>query len=620
MIGESIQVRQGLTFPLLAVGAALLVLVSPPAQAQFGGFSPGAVSTQNMTNAISGNIASIFNARMKVNDDVALKIEGAALAENGAHLLLVASDGTCSVWDMQTGRELRRLKSGAALPDGLANAKPASRVALGEVTLNVKDGVGMLDGQGRNNNLGRLVLAKDGWAVVAETGLFDSEGDGIEAVKWAAKDLTFDLDQFSEQYYEPGLLARLSRVPLKVAEAPAAAPAAAASTTASAATATAKPEPKAEPVLVELPPPAPPPAPKVVVSKEFAMPPRASFASLKADAESDNEDFEIAYAAENLGGGVEEIRVFQNGKLVHADPVKKEKLSAGSAKGSFKARLVNGPNEFRLVALSVDRIESRPVKAKVNYTGAEKKSRLHVLTIGVNQYRNPALNLNFAVEDATAIAEYFRKQPTTIYREIVVHTLFDDQANKANIQAALAKLSETNPEDMVLLYFAGHGDTFGDSWYFMPHEVRYPEREDEVKSRGLATAEINEYVKNMGAQKVLLMMDACKSGAALVKYRGFEDRKALMKVARASGVHVVAAAGKDQFAAEVSQLGHGIFTYTLLEGLSGKASRKDQNFVTVRSLTNYIEDQLPEISQAHKGVSQFPVVDSRGMDFPVAVF
>ena len=599
--------------------AGLAALIALPAQAQFGGgFSPAITSTQNIANAISGNVAAIFNARMKVNDQVALKIERAALADNGAQLLLIASDGTRSLWDMQTGRELRRLKSDAALPDGLAKAKPGSSLALGEITLNVKDGVAMLDGQGRNNNLGRLVLAKDGWAVVAETGLFDSEGDGIEAVKWTAKDLSFDLDQFSNQYYEPGLLARLSRVPLKVAEPPvqqAAAPAAA-----PAAAAQPKPEAKPEPVLVELPPPPPPLAPKVVVSKEFAMPPKASFAALKGDSDSDKEEFDVAYEAENLGGGVEEIRLFQNGKLVHADAVKKAKDSSGAAKGSFKARLANGQNEFRLVALSADRIESRPVKAKVNYTGAEKKSRLHVLTIGVNQYRNPALNLNYAVEDATAIADYFRKQPTTIYREVVVQTLFDQQATKANIQAALTKLAESNPEDMVLLYFAGHGDTFGDSWYFMPHEVRYPEREDEVKSRGLATAEINDLVKNMGAQKVLMMMDACKSGAALVKYRGFEDRKALMKVARASGVHVVAAAGKDQFAAEVSELGHGIFTYTLLEALSGKASRKDQNYVTVRSLTNYIEDQLPEISQAHKGVSQFPVVDSRGMDFPVAVF
>jgi uncharacterized caspase-like protein len=124
----------------------------------------------------------------------------------------------------------------------------------------------------------------------------------------------------------------------------------------------------------------------------------------------------------------------------------------------------------------------------------------------------------------------------------------------------------------------------------------------------------------MGAQKILMLVDACKSGAALVGYRGFEDRKALTKVARASGVHMVAAAGKDQFAAEVNELGHGIFTHTLLLGLSGKADGKKQQYVSVRELTNFIEDQMPEISESYKGVAQFPVVDSRGQDFPIAVY
>jgi len=614
---------------LAFAAATLCLLATPPAaHAQFGGFSPSGLSTQNITSAISGNVASVFNARMQVNQQVALNVTGAGLAAGNSRMVLTAVDGSRSVWDMQTGREMRRYAAGAELPENLRSVQPATDLPLGQVRLVVKDGVGLLN-DAKGAVAGRLVLAKQGWAVVAENGLFDAEQDGIEAIKWAAKDLSFELEQFGDSHAEPGLLARLTRLPIKVA-APAvgmrgstrtAAPGAATEADKSAAPAAAAAAPAAAPAeTVEIKPAAAAPEPKVVVSKEFGMPPKASFATLKGDTKANTEEFPVAYAVENLGGGIEEIRLFQNGKLVATDTAnKKPKLQSGEVKGSFKARLANGPNEFRLVALSADRIESRPVKAKVDYTAPEKKSTLHVLAVGINKYSNTAMNLNYAMEDATAIADFFEKQRRDLFADIVVHKILDEQATKANIEAALAKLADTNPEDMVLVYLAGHGDTFSDTWYFMPHDVKNPDDEKDVKARAIPSASISKMIQEMGAQKVLLLMDACKSGAALTEYKGLDDRKALNKVARGSGIHVIAAAGSEQFAAEVAQLGHGIFTYTLLEGLGGKASRRGQNFVSVRGLTGFIEEELPELSQQHKGVAQVPVVESRGQDFRMAV-
>lgn len=123
---------------------------------------------------------------------------------------------------------------------------------------------------------------------------------------------------------------------------------------------------------------------------------------------------------------------------------------------------------------------------------------------------------------------------------------------------------------------------------------------------------------NIKAQKILVLLDACKSGSILVAFRGFEDRKALSQLSRATGVHVIAASTKDQFAAEVKDLGHGVFTYTLLEGLKGKAAAGSE-IVTVRKLMGYIEEQLPDITKKYKQEGQCPVVDSKGMDFPLVI-
>jgi uncharacterized caspase-like protein len=118
----------------------------------------------------------------------------------------------------------------------------------------------------------------------------------------------------------------------------------------------------------------------------------------------------------------------------------------------------------------------------------------------------------------------------------------------------------------------------------------------------------------------LLLLDACRSGGAVVSFRGYEDRKSLAQLARSAGIHVIAASGASQLAAEVDELRHGLFTYVLLAGLKGEAViGSASRSVTVRGLLAYIEDQLPEVSKKYKAEAQYPVSSSKGMDFPVAL-
>ena len=82
---------------------------------------------------------------------------------------------------------------------------------------------------------------------------------------------------------------------------------------------------------------------------------------------------------------------------------------------------------------------------------------------------------------------------------------------------------------------------------------------------------------------------------------------------------MLAASTKDQVASEVPELGHGVFTYTLLQGIRGAAdgSPKD-GVVTVGELLSYVENQLPVISQKYKTQPQYPVGYSMGNDFAIS--
>ena len=457
--------------------------------------------------------------------------------------------GTVRVYDVKSGKLVKTYKG---------HKKPVTALAFGKndtvIHTASHDGTSRIFEIKKGEELAQIVSSKNGWAAFSkDKGTFSGEGDAVQAVSWATDSVSFKMDRFSESHFEPGLLANAAagkKLAIK----------------------------ENRPAL----------------SVKFAIPPEGKFSTPEEDAESDEEEYEISVAAKDLGGGIQEIRLYQNGKLVKSEMLKKNEEAEITR--NYDVKLVNGNNELRFVALSKDRIESRPAKVKVTYSGAERKSTMHIVTIGINKYRNPALNLNYGVPDAQGINKFFEKQPKNLFKNIVYHRLFDKKATKAGIEALMKGL-DTNPEDVVIFYFAGHGQTISDSWYFIPYDVLYPEKDEELRQKGIPSKLLNKWVRGVKAQKVVVLMDACKSGAALKAFRGFEERKALRNISRSSGVHVVAAAAKEQFAVELESLGHGAFTYTLLEGLNGKAEgRSKDGVITIRELTHYIEQQLPKLS------------------------
>ncbi len=514
-------------------------------------------------DAVTGVFQRDLAGPDRTTSDVSFSPDGKTVATGG-------HDRMVRLWDPSTGRQIRVLEghndmveSVSFSPDGkfLASAGYDGGIIIWEAAT--------------GREVARLfAMEGKGWAVVSPEGFFDGSPDGLRAIRWVVGLKAFPLDAFSEGYYAPGLLARL------LAGEPAAAGGA---------------------------------LPKL--SDSFALPPSVKITTPRAGAVLESEDAEVTVQATDQGGGVDEIRLYHNGKAVSGEA--RGMKSAGRSQ-TFRVTLVEGDNAFKAVALSRDRIESNPDEVKVSYAGAQKQAVLHLVVVGINSYKNASMDLNYARPDAQALSDFFAAAPGKLFKEVKTRRLFDSGATKAAILAELSALRSAAPQDVVLIYLAGHGDSAGAGWYFLPHELVYPEREDAVRAQGLSSAEILEAIKQIGAQKVLLMLDACKSGEALRAFasRGVEDRKALSQLARASGVHVVAASTKDQFATEVKELGHGVFTYTLLEGLGGKAAGEGGT-VTVRKLLAYVEERLPELTLKHKTQSQYPVVDSRGMDFPV---
>jgi len=485
---------------------------------------------------------------------------------------------TIKLWNLTSGRLIRTLDGANDLqppafsPDGKTVAVPYGRPYRDSSVrvLSTEDG----------GDVATILGFDDGsWIAYTPQGYYYGTDKAPRHVAWRVGNRVYDFDQFFDRFCRPDVVVRALWGEKVQAEAS--------------------------------------------IARSSSPPPKVAILSPRQGDKLEKPDIDLVVDVQDTGGGIDEIRVYQNGKAVEsaaADRGVKPVTEYANAR-HYRVSLLDGKNVFRVVAFSKDRVQSAPEEVSVELVAAPKKAALHVLTVGINRYENSGLNLQFPLLDAEGIAAYFRKNGSQLFRALDIFELHDTDATRANILGAFQTLrSKAQPQDVVVLYFAGHGDARENNWYFIPYEVTHPEDDQEVTREGVSATTLAEIVKSIPAQKVLLLLDACYAGSALTAFRGIEDRKALEQLARSSGIYIVAASSKDQQAVELPQLGHGVFTYVVLKGLEGEAvARQQDHRVTALSLSLYIDSQLPEISQEYKAQRQYPVIQSTGMDFPLAL-
>ena len=260
-----------------------------------------------------------------------------------------------------------------------------------------------------------------------------------------------------------------------------------------------------------------------------------------------------------------------------------------------------------------------PVNAAVGQI--EKSATMHLIVVGINNYKNPKLSLNYALADATAFKIEIEKDSKTILANIKTHFITDEMANKKGITDAFMQVKkEAKPQDVFVFYYAGHGVIAGKEkeFYLVPTDVDDLKNVDDIlKEKGIAARMIQEYAVDIQAQKQLFILDACQSAGAFQELLSSDanQQKSIAMVARSTGTHWMAASGAQQFANEFSQLGHGAFTYVLLQALKGEAAAN--KMITVNGLKQFLQLKVPELMKKYNGTAQYPASYGFGADFPV---
>ena len=175
-----------------------------------------------------------------------------------------------------------------------------------------------------------------------------------------------------------------------------------------------------------------------------------------------------------------------------------------------------------------------------------------------------------------------------------------------NILAALgdslADSKKVSHDDRVLVFFAGHGVTrklpSGKSQgYIVPVDAAA----QNYQSQAISMTNFQDASDAIAAKHVFFVMDACYSGLALTRGGGGaasgDRRQYLMEITRRSAREVLTAGGGDEQVADNGPGGHSIFTWTLLQGLEGKADLDGDGAITATELAAYVGPSVSSLSR-----------------------
>lgn len=233
------------------------------------------------------------------------------------------------------------------------------------------------------------------------------------------------------------------------------------------------------------------------------------------------------------------------------------------------------------------------------------------LLVGVDRYGDPAFQrLNFCVKDVLALNTILEQLGYTI---TCLHDELDARDARfptfSNVKAELTRLRQTvGPDDLLWVHFACHGTLIDKQPVLIVENTRHATLADTA----LFLAEIEKLMRTSKATRLVLTLDACHTGVEMG--RDLSD-PAFIKNAfeLAEGFALIAASTAQQVAQEWREVEHGVFTYYLLEGLTGKADHASKEFVTVQDLQTYVVDNLRKWSIKHKGLIQEPTFRADGI-------
>ena len=500
---------------------------------------------------------------------------------NGKQIVTTSSDGIAKVWDSQNGKLIHDLVSGS----GVDYAQYNNDGTL--IILRLPDGALSFWISDTGKELLKLYpLDESNWVVIHPSGLFDASPNAMKWMYYKVGQEVIELEQLKERYYEPGLYE------------------------------------------------------KVMAMDGTELRNVDIFQSLEMYPEmvSQIENDELQIHLKERNGGIGKVSLFINNKEVLADAnAGRDTLISIDLKQFEKYYLTDTLNIIGVRTYNADGwLKSQLVTLDYDAAFIGKKGtqgvqplaiisscqpNYYAIVVGTSDYNGDQLDLRYADKDSKDIASALRQTADILFGKERVHLEWfstDTQsgskmASKENIKTAFETFSTTaRPEDVLTIYFSGHGVTYGDTeseqFYYLTKDMLSGDLSDPAirSNYAISTEELTQWVTAIPAQKQVMILDACSSGKVVEDLLAVRDVptsqiRALDRMKDRTGMFVLAGSAADKVSYEASQFGQGLLTYSLLLGMSGGALREGRS-VDVMQLFQFARDRVPEFAKDIGGI------------------
>jgi hypothetical protein len=464
----------------------------------------------------------------------------------------------------------------AHLASGISHIVPLEAKHL--VVAATSDGVNhLLDLDSGTERMMLLLEGKDQWALIAPDGRFDVSDFGGKELGWKIHDATVPFEDYADDLVLPGLSEELITGRYQTS-------------------------------AIKLP------------SKERRLP--ALTLSTQSVQQSSSASVKLMLHAPQ-GVEIRNPRLKRNGVMV--------KEWEGTYKDGetleSQVDLVAGvDNIFTAYAYNQDSVKSEDAVSTVPDSGKPiRPGDLWVIAVGVNAYKNPNFNLNYAVNDARLAAWSLASQRQAVAASgkqaaehpmqgyegkpilndgkhfidmrpsmgpVHVRLLLDKDATREGILDAIRDYStQARPEDTFVIFFAGHGVASGQRYYLLPHDVTFPGTPNELnrapasvlEQSAVSDEDLRKTLSGEQASTAALILDACESGAvtgdSLLARRGPMNSNGLRQLAYDKNMFLLAASLSTQSAAEQASIEDGVLTHVLFQrGLLEDAAATSTGF------------------------------------------
>lgn len=326
---------------------------------------------------------------------------------------------------------------------------------------------------------------------------------------------------------------------------------------------------------------------------------------------------------------IDRLMIYDNGVPIHGiNGFSLKSRNISIFLDSFLIKLNTGKNNIQVSVFNSSGVESLKENINIFYDKQERE-KTFIISAGVSNYSDKSNNLNYASKDAIDIStslELRYKQ----YSEVKKILLIDSQVTKENLLEIKKKLQiETSENDKVIFFLAGHGLLdLNMNFVFATHDIDFKKPE----KRGISFDEIESILDSIPARKKVMLIDACHSGEldkdekyivlnynnsqGNIKYRGakhlvnsipmsdksnfntFELMKTLFSdMRKGTGTIVISSASGNEFAFEDDKWNNGVFTYSVLKGLSDKsADLNSDGKITISEIHNFTSVMVKKLT------------------------